>query len=112
MYLHDDEDVFLREEAPSILARLETERDLGGIILELTEHHSIDDLKGLRRVLDSFRSRGALVAIDDAGSGYAGLKQIIELSNRPPTAPSPCSTPASPRPEVEGTSCTGRSGEL
>ncbi|MBI5105347.1 MAG: EAL domain-containing protein [Solirubrobacterales bacterium] len=53
--------------------------DLCGIVLEVTEHelaHGRDELLG---VLELLRDRGAMIAIDDAGAGYAGLRQLIAL---------------------------------
>lgn len=53
--------------------------DLRGIVVEITEHRPIVDHAGTGRALDSLRRAGALVAVDDAGTGYAGLQQILEL---------------------------------
>lgn len=50
-----------------------------GVVFELTEQHDIEDLEAVNVMLDSVKSRGALVAIDDAGAGYSGLKQILDL---------------------------------
>ncbi len=58
---------------------LDARADLRGIVFELTEHRSIDDLDKLKDALAALRKRGAFVALDDAGSGYSGLKQILEL---------------------------------
>ena len=52
---------------------------LDGVVLELTEHVEVDDLRGLRRRLDVLRDRGARLALDDAGAGYSGLRQVAEL---------------------------------
>lgn len=51
-----------------------------GVIFELTEHTMIEDLRGLRAQLDVLRGRGAFIALDDAGSGYSGLRQLVELA--------------------------------
>jgi len=53
--------------------------DLGGLIFELTEHNTVDDLEELKRALATLKRRGAMIAIDDVGTGYSGLRQIIEL---------------------------------
>lgn len=53
---------------------------LAGLVVELTEHDRFDDLGALRAEIDGLRDLGALVAIDDAGAGYAGLQTIVELS--------------------------------
>ena len=49
------------------------------IVFEVTERHSIKDLALFHRALDSFRRQGFQVAVDDAGSGYSGLKSIAEI---------------------------------
>ena len=49
------------------------------VVVELTEHTPVDDLTALREQTAALRGRGALIAIDDAGSGYAGLQQLAEL---------------------------------
>jgi EAL domain-containing protein (putative c-di-GMP-specific phosphodiesterase class I) len=49
------------------------------VVVELTEHTPVDDLVALRAQTAALRARGALIAIDDAGSGYAGLQQLAEL---------------------------------
>ena len=46
---------------------------LGGVVIELTEHERIDSYTALEPALDRLRAAGALLAIDDAGAGYAGL---------------------------------------
>jgi EAL domain-containing protein (putative c-di-GMP-specific phosphodiesterase class I) len=48
------------------------------IVLEVTEHAAIDDYEKLKVALELVRP-GAMVAIDDAGAGYAGLHHILEL---------------------------------
>lgn len=53
--------------------------DLGGIIFELTEHNTAPDLEVVKSAADALRRRGAMIAIDDAGAGYSGLRQIVEL---------------------------------
>ncbi|MFO0737722.1 MAG: EAL domain-containing protein [Labilithrix sp.] len=66
----------LSTEVKALLDRPESFR---GLVFEMTEQHAIRDVKALRTTLDSLRERGALIAIDDAGAGYSGLKQIIDL---------------------------------
>jgi EAL domain-containing protein (putative c-di-GMP-specific phosphodiesterase class I) len=53
--------------------------DLHRVVVELTEHTPVDDLVALRRQTDELRARGALIALDDAGSGYSGLQQMAVL---------------------------------
>ncbi|MDQ0736075.1 EAL domain-containing protein [Arthrobacter agilis] len=52
---------------------------LGGVIVELTEQTPIDSYLDLEPHLDSLRAAGALIAVDDAGSGYAGLQHLLAL---------------------------------
>jgi EAL domain-containing protein (putative c-di-GMP-specific phosphodiesterase class I) len=58
---------------------LSTRRDLRRVVVELTEHTPVHDLAALRRQCDELRARGALIALDDAGSGYSGLQQLAAL---------------------------------
>ncbi|CAA9219828.1 MAG: diguanylate phosphodiesterase (EAL domain) [uncultured Blastococcus sp.] len=58
---------------------LATRPDLHRVVVELTEHTPVHDLAALRRQCDELRSRGALIALDDAGSGYSGLQQLAAL---------------------------------
>jgi EAL domain-containing protein (putative c-di-GMP-specific phosphodiesterase class I) len=62
-----------------VAAQLDRLGDLRGIVIEMTEQTPIDSYGALAEHLDAYRDRGALVAIDDAGSGYAGLAHILEL---------------------------------
>ena len=58
---------------------LATRPDLHRVVVELTEHTPVHDLAALRRQCDELRARGALIALDDAGSGYSGLQQLAVL---------------------------------
>jgi EAL domain-containing protein (putative c-di-GMP-specific phosphodiesterase class I) len=58
---------------------LATRPDLHRVVVELTEHTPVHDLAALRRQTDELRARGALIALDDAGSGYSGLQQLAVL---------------------------------
>jgi EAL domain-containing protein (putative c-di-GMP-specific phosphodiesterase class I) len=53
--------------------------DLAPLVLELTEHQDVTELEPLIDLRDRLRSRGALLAVDDAGSGYSGLQQIAAI---------------------------------
>jgi EAL domain-containing protein (putative c-di-GMP-specific phosphodiesterase class I) len=53
--------------------------DLNGLVIELTEHDQVDNLSRLRRRLDTVRERGAVLALDDVGAGWSGLRQVVEL---------------------------------
>jgi EAL domain-containing protein (putative c-di-GMP-specific phosphodiesterase class I) len=71
--------------SPHLLGAAPVQRALGSrpdlqrVVVELTEHTPVDDLVTLRRQTEALRSRGALIALDDAGSGYSGLQQLAVL---------------------------------
>jgi EAL domain-containing protein (putative c-di-GMP-specific phosphodiesterase class I)/GGDEF domain-containing protein len=50
------------------------------IVLEITERTAITDYPKFQGYLAEFRERGFRFAVDDAGSGYAGLGSIANLS--------------------------------
>jgi EAL domain-containing protein (putative c-di-GMP-specific phosphodiesterase class I) len=49
------------------------------LVLELTEHAAIREYDVLASRLAQLRQTGAMLAIDDAGAGYAGLQHIVQL---------------------------------
>jgi diguanylate cyclase (GGDEF)-like protein len=51
--------------------------DLSEVIIELTEHEVYVGDSLLANSLAQLRERGSRIAIDDAGAGYAGLKQVM-----------------------------------
>lgn len=65
-------------EDPGVWAALPDE--LSGVMLEITEHELVRDYTGLMPRLAALRDRGARIAVDDAGAGYAGLRHMIELA--------------------------------
>jgi EAL domain-containing protein (putative c-di-GMP-specific phosphodiesterase class I) len=50
------------------------------LVLELSEHHSITQPEELSEVLADLRMAGVRIAIDDVGSGYAGLERIVLIA--------------------------------
>ena len=58
---------------------LVTGDDAARLVVELTEHDQVDDYDRLWRVLSRIRAAGGRIAVDDAGSGYAGLAHILQL---------------------------------
>ena len=54
--------------------------DLSDVVIELTEHELFTADETLEACLADLRGRGARVALDDAGSGYAGLQQVIRVA--------------------------------
>lgn len=65
--------------APEVRAVLERPGDLSGLIIEITEQTPVDDYDALTEVLGELRSRGAMVAVDDTGAGYASLSHLLAL---------------------------------
>ncbi len=49
------------------------------IMFEVTESERVLDVPHLRAILDHYRARGFVVAIDDFGAGFAGLNLLSEL---------------------------------
>jgi EAL domain-containing protein (putative c-di-GMP-specific phosphodiesterase class I) len=64
---------------PEVLKVLSSQRNLSGVVIELTEHTRIDSYVSLEPALNRLRSAGAMLAIDDAGAGYAGLQHLITI---------------------------------
>jgi EAL domain-containing protein (putative c-di-GMP-specific phosphodiesterase class I) len=53
--------------------------DLAGVVVEVTEETLVGDYEILRERLNQIRAKGGLVAVDDAGVGYASLQHILEI---------------------------------
>jgi EAL domain-containing protein (putative c-di-GMP-specific phosphodiesterase class I) len=53
--------------------------ELARIVIELTEHSMPVDWDAFLATLEAVRRRGGLIAVDDAGTGYAGLAQLIDV---------------------------------
>jgi EAL domain-containing protein (putative c-di-GMP-specific phosphodiesterase class I) len=53
--------------------------DLSELVIEITENEVADASDQLRGELRELRERGARIALDDAGAGYSGLKQLMSL---------------------------------
>ena len=70
--------------SPSLLASGEALRALSGapldrIILEITEHELVASGEEVEDALRAVREAGVLLAVDDAGAGYAGLRHLTQL---------------------------------
>jgi EAL domain-containing protein (putative c-di-GMP-specific phosphodiesterase class I) len=65
--------------SPVVQNVLDGQADLAGVVIELTEQTRIDSYLALEPFLNRYRAAGALIAVDDAGSGYAGLQHLISL---------------------------------
>jgi EAL domain-containing protein (putative c-di-GMP-specific phosphodiesterase class I) len=53
--------------------------DLHGVVLELTEHALPPAPEQLIPQITLLREQGAMIALDDTGSGYQGIQQVAEL---------------------------------
>jgi EAL domain-containing protein (putative c-di-GMP-specific phosphodiesterase class I) len=49
------------------------------LVVELTEHDSIEDYQAVRAGIAQLRGAGIRVAVDDVGSGYASLRHVADL---------------------------------
>src|SRR4051812_47171696 len=63
--------------SPKIMAILP--RNMSDIVVEVTEHELASQDGGLEEGLAKMRARGARIAVDDAGAGYAGLNQVMRV---------------------------------
>lgn len=63
----------------SSVVRAGLPQDLADVVIELTEHELAPADGALEAGLADLRARGARIAIDDAGAGYAGLQQIMRV---------------------------------
>ena len=50
------------------------------VVLEVTEHAPVEDYPRFRVAIGRMRERGARLAIDAAGAGFASLRHILELN--------------------------------
>lgn len=70
--------------SPEALLSAELQRVLSAVpldkvVLEITEHARVPDYGVLADVLQPWRARGARVAVDDTGSGFASLRHVLRL---------------------------------
>jgi sensor c-di-GMP phosphodiesterase-like protein len=52
---------------------------LSQVVLEITERQPIEDLTVTRRVIAALQGIGIRIAIDDVGTGHAGLSYVLKL---------------------------------
>src|SRR4051812_16368259 len=52
---------------------------LDGVVIEITENELVTDKADVLAAMALVRERGARLAVDDAGSGYAGLQHVMRL---------------------------------
>jgi PAS domain S-box-containing protein len=65
----------LSEDFSDAVTGLEGER----LVVEVTEHATVEVYEPLQKAIDSLRRRGVRLAIDDAGAGFSSLKHIVRL---------------------------------
>lgn len=53
--------------------------DLSQVVFEITEHDAVRDYSAIALVMAPLRQKGARLAVDDAGAGYASLRHILLL---------------------------------
>ncbi len=66
----------LSDRVQSVLERSDR---LDAVVVELTEREAVEDYGALQAALAVLRRRGATIAVDDAGAGYASLQHIMSL---------------------------------
>jgi diguanylate cyclase (GGDEF)-like protein/PAS domain S-box-containing protein len=52
---------------------------LDGVVIEITENELVTEKADVLAAMAMVRARGARLAVDDAGSGYAGLEHVMRL---------------------------------
>jgi EAL domain-containing protein (putative c-di-GMP-specific phosphodiesterase class I) len=62
-----------------LLALRERGDDLSRVVLEITEHAIVGDYGALADALAPLRACGLVLAVDDAGAGYASMRHILSL---------------------------------
>jgi EAL domain-containing protein (putative c-di-GMP-specific phosphodiesterase class I) len=69
--------------SPSVLVTPEFRsvlpHDLTGLQFEITENELMPDGPAVTEILRRLRRRGARIAVDDVGEGYAGLQRVMEI---------------------------------
>src|SRR5918995_3935406 len=71
--------------SPTLLASDELIDVLAGhgrrpLVVELTEHHAVEDYFALGSALDELREHGIRVAIDDVGSGFSSFRHVMRVN--------------------------------
>lgn len=82
LFLNVDPDVIKAQEYRSGLTKEYLESlgsDESSIVFEITERTAINDYEAFHDAMDNYRNQGYLIAIDDVGAGYSGLKTINEV---------------------------------
>lgn len=69
-------DTIVSDEFRALMSGQAAER----VIVEITEHTTVADYERLCASLRELQARGVMVAIDDAGAGFASLRHILHVS--------------------------------
>jgi EAL domain-containing protein (putative c-di-GMP-specific phosphodiesterase class I)/CheY-like chemotaxis protein len=69
-------DTFASAGLAELLADAPAER----LVVEITEHAPVHDYEVLNAAIERMRGRGIRLAVDDAGSGFASLRHILQLA--------------------------------
>jgi len=62
------------------LAKLLADAPADRLVVEITEHAPVHDYEMLNEAMGRMRGRGIRLAVDDAGSGFASLRHILQLA--------------------------------
>ena len=58
-----------------VLSKVDAHR----VVVELTEHVTVEDYAGLNQAFSCLRRAGVRLAVDDTGAGYASLRHVLRL---------------------------------
>ncbi|MGH3497012.1 MAG: EAL domain-containing protein [Nocardioidaceae bacterium] len=64
---------------PVVLNAFLSRGPLDRVVIELTEHVPLDETAAMIEIFGKLRAAGALLAVDDTGSGYSGLRALLAL---------------------------------
>lgn len=73
--LNSSPETIVEGRLPQILRGYPADR----LMLEITEHDHVESYPDLLQALKDLRDQGVQVAIDDAGSGYASMRHILNI---------------------------------
>jgi diguanylate cyclase (GGDEF)-like protein len=63
-----------------VFTRLMSTLPLDRIVVEITDHQSVEDYVALKAVLSPLRDQGLRIAVDDAGAGFASTRHVLALA--------------------------------
>ncbi len=65
--------------SPAMAAQLDRAGPLDRAVFEITEQEQVHDYGEIAPMIASIRERGGMIAVDDAGAGYASLRHVMQL---------------------------------